>query len=46
MTDPLLKQTNNPYSLAMAAVEPLPVKAKALKQDGVIKKLYISDVGI
>lgn len=46
VTDPLLKQTNNPYSLAMAAGEPLPVKAKALKQDGVIKKLYISDVGI
>lgn len=46
VTDPLLKQVNNPYSLAMAAGEPLPVKAKALIQDGNIKKLYISDVGI
>ena len=46
VTDPLLKQVNNPYSLAMAAGEPLPVKAKALIQDGIIKKLYISDVGI
>lgn len=46
VTDPLLKQANNPYSLAMAAGEPLPVKAKALVQDGVIRKLYISDVGI
>lgn len=46
VTDPLLKQANNPYSLAMAAGESLPVKAKALIQDGIIKKLYISDVGI
>ncbi len=46
ITDPLLKQYNNPYSLAMAAGEPLPVRAKAHIQDGSIKRLYISDVGI
>ena len=46
VTDPLLKQVNNPYSLAMAAGDPLPVKAKALIQDGSVRKLYISDVGI
>lgn len=46
VTDPLLKQANNPYSLSMAAGEPLPVKAKAFIQDGNVKKLYISDVGI
>ena len=46
VTDPLLKQANNPYSLTMAAGEHLPVKAKALIQEGNIMKLYISDVGI
>lgn len=46
ITDPLLKQFNNPYSLAMAAGEPLPVRAKAHIQDGTTKRLYISDVGI
>ena len=46
VTDPLLKQANNPYSLAMAAGDALPVKAKAHIQDGKIKKLCISDVGI
>ena len=46
ITDPVLKQLNNPYSLAMAAGEPLPVRAKAHIQDGSIKRLYISDVGI
>lgn len=46
ITDPQLKQHNNPYSLAMAAGEPLPVRAKAHFQDGAIKRLYISDVGI
>jgi len=46
ITDPLLKQLNNPYSLAMAAGEPLPVRGKAHIQDGTIKRLYVSDVGI
>ncbi|WP_166213140.1 hypothetical protein [Cognatiluteimonas telluris] len=46
ITDPLLKQLNSPYTLAMAAGEPLPVRAKAHLQDGNIKRLYISDVGI
>jgi hypothetical protein len=46
VTDPLLKQVNNPYSLAMAAGEPLPVKAKALIQSSIVKKLFISDIGI
>lgn len=46
VTDPMLKQPNSPYSLAMAAGEPLLVKAKGLIQEGELKKLYISDVGI
>ncbi len=46
ITDPVLKLPNNPYTLAMAAGEPLPVRAKAHVQDGVVKRLYISDVGI
>lgn len=46
ITDPVLKRPNNPYSLAMAGGEPIPIRAKAHIQEGTIKRLYISDVGI
>lgn len=43
ITDPLIKQTNNSYSLAFAAGERIRVKAKLQINDGEITKLYISD---
>lgn len=46
INDPLLRTVKNPYSSAMDAGEPILVKAKALFQDFVIKRLYISDVVI
>lgn len=45
ISDPLLNQTNNPYSLAMAAGDFIPVKAKAVIEKGEIRKLFISDIG-
>lgn len=45
ISDPLLDQTNNPYSLAMAAGDFIPVKAKAVIEKGEIRKLFISDIG-
>lgn len=45
ITDPLIKNTNNSYSLAFAAGERITVKAKLQLNDGEITKLYISDAG-
>ena len=44
VTDPQLVNPNNPYVVAMAAMVPLTVRAKAAIRYGLIDKLYISDV--
>lgn len=44
ISDPLAQQPNNPYALAFAAKKPIHVRAKAMIADGIIAKLYISDV--
>jgi len=46
ITDPLLRNVNNIYSLAFAAGERIAVKAKLQMNDGEITKIYISDTGI
>lgn len=44
ITDPTVMINPNPYIEAFSSGHPLEVKAKALIRDGVISKLYISDV--
>ncbi len=44
VTDPQIVNANNPYVIAMAAMQPIRVKAKAALKDETIEKLYISDV--
>ena len=46
VTDPQLSISNNPYSLAFAAGEFIPVQAKALLREGEMVRLFISDYGI
>jgi len=46
ITDPLLADSNNPYSLAFAGGEPIFVQGKALLREGELMKLFISDFGI
>lgn len=43
ITDPAFSSPNNRYVLAMAAREPLRVRAKATLRDGTIDRLFISD---
>lgn len=44
ITDPLLKNPNNQYALAMAARQPVTVRAKATLKDGELSELFISDI--
>lgn len=44
--DPLISTPNNPYVIGMAGMAPLKVRAKAALRDGLIEKLYISDVAV
>lgn len=46
ITDPQLEIANNPYSLAFAAGETIPVQGKALLREGDLVKVFISDYGI
>ena len=43
IVDPAVTIPNNAYVSAMAACEPLPVRAKAAIRDGEIERLYLSD---
>lgn len=46
ITDPQLQLTNNSYSIAFAAGEPITIQGKALLKEGELVKLFISDYGI
>jgi len=44
ITDPMVLMPDNKYALSMAAHRPIVVRAKASLRDGIIEKLFISDV--
>lgn len=44
ITDPIIFNANNPYSVALSQQRWLPVIAKAQLKDGEIEKLFISDI--
>lgn len=44
ITDPIIFNPNNPYSVALSQQRWLPVIAKAQLKDGEIEKLFISDI--
>ena len=46
ITDPQITIKNNPYSIAFAAAEWISVIAKGQLEDGVLVKLFISDLNV